>query len=53
MQVIPTRELAQSASFDVANRQMRKAGRKQWNRDDYDAAWKEFYRLWPEEKDNK
>ena len=53
MKITMTRELAQAASFDAANQQMRKADRKQWNRDDYDAAWKEFGRLWPKEKDGR
>ena len=41
-----TRELSYAAGRDAGNRSMRKAGRKAWSREDYDAAWAEFNRLW-------
>lgn len=37
--------LAHSAGMDVANRRMRKAGRKVWNRADYNASCKEWARV--------
>jgi hypothetical protein len=42
-----TRELAQAASFDAADRSMRAAGRKSWNEADAQIAAMEFQRLWP------
>jgi hypothetical protein len=41
------RELAQRASWDAANANMRTNGRKAWNEDDANVAWREFNRLWP------
>lgn len=41
-----TREIANAAAVDEANRSMRKAGRKAWNRTDYNTAVREFNRLW-------
>lgn len=46
-----TRELAWAASTDAGNRAMRKAGRAAWSKDDYNAAVREFDRLWPQELD--
>lgn len=42
-----TRELANASAMDAANRQMRKAGRKAWNEDDYNLSVSTFNRLWP------
>lgn len=42
-----TYDLAMAAAWDAANRSMRKAGRKVWSVDDYNAAVDEFYRLMP------
>lgn len=42
-----TESLARAAAQDAGNRSMRKAGRKAWNMDDWNAAWDEFDRLWP------
>lgn len=39
--------LAHAASADVANRQMRAAGRKVWNEDDYALAAETFNKLYP------
>lgn len=47
MRITLTRELAYAAATDAANRQMRKAGRMRWNKDDYNLAASEFERLWP------
>jgi hypothetical protein len=41
-----TRELAWASATDAGNRSMRKAGRSAWSRVDYNAAAKEFKRLW-------
>ena len=45
--IVLTRELAQAASRDAANRSMRVGGRKTWNEEDADLAAREFNRLWP------
>lgn len=42
-----TYEIAQAAGTDKANHRMRKAGRKAWNRADYNAAVREMNRLLP------
>jgi hypothetical protein len=47
MKITMNYELAMAAAKDEANRRMRKQGRKHWNRQDYNAAVKEFNRLWP------
>lgn len=41
-----TQSLAYAAGKDEGNRSMRKAGRTAWNRDDYNAAVREFNRLY-------
>jgi hypothetical protein len=41
-----TREIAQAAGWDAANRSMRAGGRTAWNEDDADIAANEFNRLW-------
>ncbi len=41
-----TRDLAQRASWDAANRSMRAGNRKVWNEDDAAAADRQFDRLW-------
>jgi hypothetical protein len=41
-------ELAMAASHDEGNRSMRRAGRKRWNRDDYNAACEAMDRFYPE-----
>ena len=46
-----TREIAWAASLDEGNRSMREAGRTAWSQQDYNAAVREFDRLWPEERD--
>ena len=45
--IVMTREIAQAASWDAANRSMRAAGRTAWDEDDANVAWAEFNRLWP------
>ena len=40
-------EKARADAADSANRQMRKAGRKKWNEDDYQLAVKELERIYP------
>lgn len=40
--------LARAAATDAANRHMRKAGRKVWNRDDYNVAAEELERISPQ-----
>lgn len=42
-----TKAIAYAAGRDVANRAMRKAGRKKWSREDYNAACAEVERLMP------
>lgn len=42
-----TRDLAYAAATDAANRQMQKAGRTAWSREDADLATDEFRRLYP------
>ncbi|HZL50875.1 MAG TPA: hypothetical protein VFC37_07990 [Terracidiphilus sp.] len=42
-----TREIAQAAGWDAANRAMRAGGRKAWSEEDANIAWREFGRLWP------
>jgi hypothetical protein len=37
--------LARSAGTDAGNRSMRKAGRKEWNEEDYEVAAKEYNRI--------
>ena len=46
--LVMTRVLAMAIAADTANRQMRKAGRKSWNHDDYNLACRTFNKLWPE-----
>jgi len=45
MKIKLTYELAMAAGQDVANKRMRKANRKSWNREDYNAAAIEVNRL--------
>lgn len=40
-------DIAHAASWDAANRNMRRAGRTTWNEDDSDAFCAEFERLRP------
>lgn len=40
--------LARAAATDAANRHMRAAGRKVWNRDDYNVAAEELERISPQ-----
>jgi hypothetical protein len=47
MRITMTYELARACSMDAANRNMRKNGRKAWNKEDYGIACKELNRLWP------
>ena len=47
-----TESLARAAATDAANARMRKAGRKVWNRADYNFAVREFERLWLSPKIN-
>lgn len=42
-----TYSLAMAAGQDAANAQMRKAGRKRWNLDDWNLAAATFERLFP------
>jgi hypothetical protein len=42
--------LARAAATDAGNRSMRGDGRKVWSMKDFNAACKEFERLWPVEK---
>lgn len=42
-----TREIAWAAAWDAGNRHMRQGGRTRWNKSDYNAAVREFNRLWP------
>ena len=42
-----TYQLVWAAATDAGNRSMRKAGRKAWNRADYNASVREFHRLAP------
>jgi len=46
-----TRELAFRAAWDVGMRSMREGERWRWNQEDFDAAAREFDRLWPLERD--
>lgn len=46
MKRIWTYELAMAAGKDAANRQMRAAGRKRWNLDDWNLAADVFSRLY-------
>lgn len=41
-------DLAMAAARDAGNRSMHKAGRKDWNRDDYNEAALTFIKLIPE-----
>lgn len=52
MPIIMTEPLARAAAWDEGNRSMRRAGRKVWNVDDWNAAAAEYARLWPEERDH-
>lgn len=47
---VMTYPLAMSAGRDAANRRMRAAGRTKWNRADYNAAVREFNRLYPKKQ---
>ncbi len=44
---ILTHDLAWAAAQDAANRSMRAGNRTVWNVDDYNAAVREYNRLWP------
>ena len=46
-----TRKLAYALGRDAGIRSARAAGRTAWNEDDWNAACKEFDRLWPVEND--
>jgi len=48
--IVLTRALAYAAATDAGNRAMRAAGRAAWSVDDYNAAAREFARLWPRER---
>ncbi|KKK66803.1 hypothetical protein LCGC14_2960410 [marine sediment metagenome] len=41
-----TQHLAWCAAEDVGNRSMRRGGRASWSVDDYNAAVREYNRLW-------
>jgi hypothetical protein len=43
-----TYDLAMAAGRDAGNRSMRRAGREQWNEDDWNRAAETFAGLWPE-----
>lgn len=45
--IMMTRDLAYCLGFDYANRQMRKAGRKTWNEDDYNLAVRTQVKAYP------
>ena len=47
MKVKMTEALARAAGCDEANRLCRKAGRKAWSREDYDAGVATYRKLWP------
>lgn len=51
MKIQLTRDLAWAAATDAGNRSMRQAGRTKWSQRDYNAAIREFDRLWPLERD--
>jgi hypothetical protein len=51
MRIELTRKLAWAAATDAGNRRMREAGRTKWSQGDYNAAVREFNRLWPLERD--
>lgn len=45
------REIAWAVATDAGNRNMRRAGRSVWNREDYEVAARRFVELWPEPRD--
>jgi len=45
--VTMTEALARDIAVDAANAQMRTAGRKKWDRDDYNLAVREYVKLYP------
>jgi len=47
MKMVMNSEIARAASWDAANRNMKKNGRVKWNRDDYNEAVQVYDRLWP------
>ena len=47
-----TEPIARAAAQDAGNRSMRKAGRTQWNEEDFNAAAQEYERLWPSSTGN-
>ncbi len=46
-----TQDLAWAAATDAGNRSMRAAARSVWSEEDFNAAAREFNRLWPLEND--
>ena len=48
-----TRKIAWAAAIDAGCLSMRKAGRTHWSEEDYNAAAREFDRLWPEDRDKE
>jgi len=46
-----TYNITHSTGFDAGQRSMHEGCRSVWNLDDYNAAAREFARLWPDEKD--
>jgi hypothetical protein len=48
MRLTMTEQIARAASWDEANRNMRKNGRKTWNEEDYNVAVETYDRLWPD-----
>jgi hypothetical protein len=52
MRVELTEVLARAAAKDAANAQMRKAGRKKWNIDDWNLSCQVLRKLWPIPEEN-
>lgn len=45
-----TRDLAFAASWDAANRNIKKNKRKKWNKEDYNVGVEVYDKLWPLER---
>jgi hypothetical protein len=45
-----TEQIARAAGWDAGDASMERGGRTAWNEDDYNAAAREYARLWPVER---
>ena len=49
LRIISRYDLAHAAGWDAGNDSMYAAGRSRWSQEDYDACWRKFREIMPEE----